>query len=223
LISGGVGAIGIVGTVVTSVVGSRNTKRATEQAVATSAANTRATLLAAHDAWLREKRAAVYEEVLAGQFYRQTKRRIELRKHPWGMAGEQELKMLHSTYDSPGFLESQSRLAAYASDAVMAVSNAAGKAHGEVQARCLELGELREQIRTAQLNGTPQSAPDAETMMNANRQINSAFEAAEAADDALMVIIRTELRSKPEAAVPPPAEVPAVRRRIWRRRRAVGD
>lgn len=222
LISGGVGAIGIVGTAVTSVVGSKNTRKATEQAVAASAANTRATLLAAHDAWLREKRCAVYEQTLRELLYRQSKRHHDLRGYRWDEGSEQELKDFYNAYEPPGFFESRASLAAYASDVVMAASNAAGKAHGEVRAGCLQLGELREQIRTAQLNGTPQSAPDAETMMNANRQINSAREAADATDDALIMIIRAELRSQPEAAMPP-AEVPAVRRGFWHRRKAVED
>lgn len=222
LISGGVGALGIAGTVVTSVVGSKNTRRATEQAVAAGVANTRATLLAAHDAWLREKRCTVYEETLRELLYRQSKRLNDLRGYRWDEGSEQQLKEFYDAYEAPGFFESRARLASYASDVVLAASNAAGKAHGEVRARWMQLGELREQIRTAQLNGTPQSAPDGETMMNANRQINSAREAADATDDALIEIIRVELRIRPEAAMPPPA-LPAVRRRFRLRRKTVDD
>jgi hypothetical protein len=217
LISGGVGAVGIVGTAVTAWIGSRNTRDATEQAIAAGADNIRATLLAAHDAWLREKRCAVYEETLRELLHCQSKRRHELRGYRWDKASEEQLKDFYDAYEPPGFFEWRSRLAAYASDVVIAASNAADKAHGEVRARCSQLEALREQIRTAQLNGTPQSAPSGETMMNANRQINSALEEAESADDALINIIREELRSKPEAIMPPPAR-PAVRRRFQLRR-----
>lgn len=220
LISGGVGAVGIVGTVVTAWIGSRNTRKATERTVEAGAVNTRATLLAAHDAWLREKRCAVYEQTLRELLYRQSKRHHELRGYRWDEGSEQELKDFYNAYEPPGFFESRASLAAYASDVVMAASNAAGKAHGEVRAGCLQLEELREQIRTAQLNGTPQSAPSGDTMMNANRQINSAREAADAMDDGLIMIIREELRRQPNAAMPT-TEVLGPRHGFLRHRKAV--
>lgn len=218
-ISGGVGALGIVSTAVTAWIGSRSTSKATEQAIAAGAANTRATLAAAREDRLWEKRCAVYEETLRQLLYTQSKRRDELRGYRWDKDSEQKLKELYDAYEPPGFFESRARLTAYASDVVIAASNAADKAHGEVRAARLQLEELREQIRTAQLNGTPQSAPDGETMMNANRQISSAREAADDADDVLVNIIRDELRSKPEAALQPVTALPAVRRRFWLRRR----
>jgi hypothetical protein len=223
LISGGVGAVGVVGTAVTAWIGSRNSRKATGQAVAAGAANTRATLAAAREDRLWEKRCAVYEQELRELLYRQSKRYNDLRGYRWDEASEQQLKEFYNAYEPPGFFESRARMAAYASDVVLAASNTAGKAHGEVRAACLQLEELREQIRTAQLNGTPQSAPSGETMMNANRKINDAREAAETADDVVIMIIREELRSRPEAATEPPAALPAVRPGFWQRRKAVDD
>ena len=207
-----VGVAGVAATAVTAWIGFWNTRKATERTVEAGAANTRATLAAAREDRLWEKRCAVYEETLRELLYTQSKRRHELHGFRWDEASEERLKDFYDAYERPGFFEWRSRLAAYASDVVIAASNAADKAHGEVRARCSQLGELREQIRTAQLNGTPQSAPTGETMMSANRKINDALEEAESADDALINIIREELRSRPDAATAPPA-LPAVRRR----------
>lgn len=210
-ISGGVGVVGVVGTTVTAWIGTRNTRKATEQAIAAGAANTRATLAAAREDRLWEKRCAVYEEMLTELLYRQSKRLNELREYRWDEASEQQLKKFYDAYEPSGFFESRARLVTYASDAVLEGSNASGKAHGEVRARCSELEGLKEQIRTAQANGTPQSAPGGETTMEASRQINNARKVADAIDDALIIVIRDELRSKPEAALSPVA-LPAPQR-----------
>jgi hypothetical protein len=53
-------------------------------------------------------------------------------------------------------------------------------------------------------------------MLDAQRQLDSALEAADAADEALIKVIRDELRSKPEAAMLR-ASLPAQRRSIWDR------
>ena len=69
-ITGGVGALGIAGTVVTAIVGSRNTRRATEATIAAGTATTAATLTAARDDRLWEKRCAAYEETLTALLHR---------------------------------------------------------------------------------------------------------------------------------------------------------
>ena len=56
-----------------------------------------------------------------------------------------------------------------------------------------------------------------EIMTDAQRKLDASLQDADARDDALIEIIRTELRSRPEAAMPP-AEVPAKRRGFLRRR-----
>jgi hypothetical protein len=221
LISGGVGAVGIVSTAVTAWIGSRNTRRATEQAIAAGAANTRATLLAAHDAWLREKRAAAYEENLTGLLHRQAKRHHDLRGFRWDAATEEQLEKVFDGYDPPGLFEVQGRLVAYASDAVKDAFDIASSAHSEVRASYAHRAALRESARLAQESGRLEGVPNADTMMNAHRQLNSAQEAANAADDALIKVIRDELRSRPEAALQPVAALPAVRRRFRQRRKAV--
>jgi hypothetical protein len=216
LISGAVGALGIAGTVATAVVGSRNTRRATEQSVGAGAANTRATLAAAREDRLWEKRAAAYEETLTGLLHRQAQRHFDLRKYRVYGEEEQKLKEFYQNYELPGVFEAQGRLVAYASDAVMDTFNASRGAHAKVRVQYSHRAALQEQIRTAQANGTPQSAPDGGTMMDAQRKLDAALEAADAADEALIKVIRDELRSKPEAATLP-ALLPAKRPRFWQR------
>jgi hypothetical protein len=94
---------------------------------------------------------------------------------------------------------------AYASDAVMDAFNASRGAHAKVRVQYSHRAALQEQIRTAQANGTPQSAPDSGTTMGAQRKLDDALESADAADEALIKVIRYELRSKPEAALSPVA------------------
>ncbi len=215
LISGGVGALGIVGTVVTSVVGSRNTGRATEQAIAAGAANTRATLAAAREDRLWDKRAAVYEETLAAVAYRQSGLTAALRDGD--VAGEELEKALQS-YGSLEWAAMQGRLNAYASDAVSGASLASVVAHGTARQRFSEMRRLREQIHSGHL---PRGVLLDEEMAKAVQGFDGALKAASLADKTLIDAIRDELRSKPEAALPPLTALPAVRRRSLLRRRAL--
>src|ERR1700733_12198675 len=82
-ITGGVGALGIAGTVVTAIVGSRNTRRATEATIAAGTATTAAPLTAARDDRLWEKRCAAYEETLTALLHRRMQRRHDLRGFRW--------------------------------------------------------------------------------------------------------------------------------------------
>lgn len=213
-ITGGVGALGIVGTVVTSVVGSRNTRKATEQAIEASAANTMATLAAAREDRLWEKRSAVYEETLAALLYRGDKRF-------WGVAGAwdkgaaEELRNAYDEYRSTTWFERRGRLYAYASEAVRAASEAALQA--DVKASTLSYAA--EDFRKA-----PDLLPNAgEILKKITEDLNSAHQEVRDADDVLIKVIRDELRSRPEAAVPPPANLPAVHRGFCHRRKAVQE
>jgi hypothetical protein len=217
-ITGGVGALGIAGTVTTSIVGSRNTKRATEATIAAGAATTAATLAAGREARLWEKQCAAYEETLTGLLYRQAKRRHDLSGFRWDEATEEQLKAAFDGYDPPGLFEAQGRLVAYASDAVMDAFEVASRAHDEVWAQYDRRVALKETIRLAQASGDLNIMPNRQEVSEVNRQLNDVLRTAEAADQALIKVIRDELRSKPEAAALP-ATLPAVRSRIWDRRR----
>jgi hypothetical protein len=214
-IAGGVGALGVVATVITAWIGSRNTRKATEQTVGGGIASTMATLAAAREDRLWDKRAAAYEETLTGLLHRQAKRRHDLRGYRWDEASEQQLKEFFDSYDPPPSFEVQGRMVAYASEAVLDAFENANRAHGEVRTWCSHQEGLREQIRMAQESGRPQAAPDGETMIDARKKLDSAVQDAEAKDVLLIKSIRDELRSKPEAAILPATVPPAKRRGFW--------
>lgn len=216
LITGGVGALGIVGTVVTSVVGSQSTREATERTVEAGTAANTATLISAREDRLWEKRAAAYQETLTRLLHRQAERHFDLRKYRVDAETERKLKEFYENYELPAMFETQGRLVAYASDTVMAAFNASRGAHAKVQVQYGHRAALRESARLAQESGRLEGVPDGDTMLDAQRQLDIALEAADAADQTLIDVIRVELRSKPEAVMPSPT-LPAVRRRSrWR-------
>jgi hypothetical protein len=220
LISGGVGAIGIVGTVVTSVVGSKNTREATGRTVEAGTAQNRATLIAAREDRLWERRAAAYEEALTGLLHRQAKRHFDTRQ--FRTSDEQQMKEFYESYQLPGVFETESRLVAYASDSVMKAYRATRGAHAAVVVAYSHRAALQESNRLAGQTGRQEGAASPEIMTDAQRKLDIALREADAADDTLIEVIRDELRSKPEAAMVP-AEVPARHRGFWHRRKAVED
>jgi hypothetical protein len=212
-IAGGVGALGVIATVVTAWIGSRNTRRATEQAIAAGAANTRATLAAAREDRLWDKRAAVYEETLAAVAYRQSGLTAALRD---GDASEEELEKALQSYGSFEWAATQGRLNAYASDAVRGASLASVVGHGTARQRFSEMRGLRNQIQSGHL---PRGVSLDEEVAKALQSFDGALKAASLADKTLIDAIRDELRSKPEAALQPLTALPAVRRKLRRRHR----
>lgn len=213
-ITGGVGALGIIGTVVTSLVGSRNTKRATKATIAAGAAATTATLAAAREDRLWEKRCAAYEEILAGLLYRQLKRRHDLRDYRWDKESEQQLAAFFEGYDPPGWFEVQSRLVAYASDPVVDAFKATSEAHEDVQRRYQRYSAMADENKLTLASGQVGPAHSGEETLAALRAVDPVLKDAEAKDEALIKLIRDELRSKPEAATLP-ATRPVKRRRLW--------
>jgi hypothetical protein len=222
LISGGVGALGIAGTVVTSVVGSKNTRQATERTVEAGTANNRATLSAAREDRLWEKRAAAYEETLEALLYRQQKRQNKLRMYRLDEDSEQKITDLFASYEPSGWFEAQARLVAYASDAVLDAYEVSQRADREVLARYQKYQFITEDNVRAAASGGLGSVHDSQTVGNALKAINPALREAADTDEALIKVIRDELRSRPAAVMPLPI-VPAVRRGLLRRRKALED
>lgn len=211
-----VGALGITGTVTATVVGSRNTRKATERTVEAGADANRATLVAAREDKLWERRAAAYEETLTRLLHRQAQRHFDLRKYRTDGEAERMLKEFYENYELPGMFETEARLVAYASDAVMEAHKVTRGAHATVKVAYSHRAALRESAKLAQESGRLEGVPDADTMMDADRQLDRALTAADAADDALIQVIRDELRSRPEA-VTLPAALPVEHHRFLRR------
>jgi hypothetical protein len=200
-IAAAVGAFGIAGTVVTAIFSSRNTRRATE-----------ATVAAARDQRLWEKRAAAYEETVAGLVHRQLVREQDLRGFRLDEAAEQRLKEFISSYDERRWIEAEGRMVAYASNAVLTAFMDAIEAHGKVLAAYERYARMADDNKQAVRSGRSGTAHSAEDTRRARRDVEQPLKEAGDKDQALIELIRAELRSKPEGATLP-ATVPAERRR----------
>jgi hypothetical protein len=206
------GGVGVVGT----IVGSRNTRKATEQAMAASTASTTATLTAAHEAWLREKRAAIYEETLAALEYRMMKRPHDLHKYRMDDESEQGWKDFFATYEPLNWFQAQGRMTGYASDTVRDAYKVSQQADLEWISRCAHYRMLAEDNDLLIKSGNLGAVADAQTMIEASKARDTALDAAQAADEAVIKLIRDENSSKPEAAALP-APLPPQRRKRWHR------
>jgi hypothetical protein len=215
-IAAGVAGLGIAGTATVAIAGFRSTKNATIRTIAASTANTMASLAAAREDRLWEKRAAAYEETIAALQYRQMKRQHELRTYRLPEDAEQQLKDFFDSYEPPGWFEAQGRLRAYASDEVQEAFEATRQADLEVRVLYDRWFMLTEQARTAMESGNFAAAPDGSLVVQARKGVNPALEEAEARDEAVIKLIRDELHRRPQSAVmavPPPG----LPRRRWRR------
>jgi hypothetical protein len=217
IVAGSVGVLGIAGAVMTAVVSYRATKKATSRTIAAGIKATRATLSAAREDRLWEKRCAAYEETLTELLYRQAKRRHDLRGYRWDENSEQQLKEFFDSYSPSGPFEAQGRMVAYASDAVLGAFQAASQAHGEIRARYQRYSVMADDNKLATQSGQIGIAHGGEETIAARRAVDVAVEDAEAKDDELIKLIRDELRKAPEAAIPS-SPLPSRPRRLWHRR-----
>lgn len=211
-ISAGVGALSVGGVAITAWIGSRNTRLATEQTVAAGTASTVATLAAAREDRLWEKRAAAYEETMAELHHRKSKR-----FEGTFDGSEQELNDIFGSSDSRERYERQGRLAAYASDSVRDASSAAMEADWEVVQCRAEVTRCQNQVNGAETSGRQPRSVHETRVAESMAKLNVALKATITADQRLIEVIRHELRSKPEAVILP---VPAPVRHpgFWHRR-----
>jgi hypothetical protein len=210
-IAAGVAGFGVVSTATVAVVGFRSTKNATIRAIAATTANTMATLAAAREDRLWEKRAAAYEEIIGVLTHRQMKRQHELRMYRLTEEGEQQLKDFFDSFDPPGWFESQARLLAYASDGVREAFEATRRADLQASGLYQSYVMLAEDNRLAAASGDPGAATDGETMIKARTAVNPAVEEADAKAEVVIKLIRDELRSKPASTTT--ALEPSIHRR----------
>jgi hypothetical protein len=180
LISGGVGALGIVGTVVTAVVGSRETRKATEQ-----------TLAAARDDRLWEKRCRAYEETIARCLSRRNKR-LDALDDGIDKWSEKQLVEFIVTYESDtAEVAALSRLMPYASDLVVESVGGCRKADLKVWEACASWRDLSLDSKEA--------ADDA-ALVKARAAVDSALRVVQKLEWDLVHVIRVELARGPEAA-----------------------
>jgi hypothetical protein len=200
-ITGAVAAVGIAGTVVSSIGGSRNTRMAAEQTVEAARAASMATLAAAREGQRWEREHAAYVETIAGVLRRQRQRRY-LMTSPLRQDSEQ-LQDFLDTHEPPGWFEAQARLIACASESVKDAAEASRQAHLEVWARVHRYRMMGDGNGLALESGHPVGAPfDGRELVAARRDIDAAIADAEAMDHVLVALIREEQRSNGRAVVP---------------------
>lgn len=180
LISGGVGALGIVGTVVTAVVGSQETRKATEQ-----------TLAAARDERLWEKRCVAYEETVARCLSRRNKR-LDALDGGIDKWSEKQLVEFILTYEpGPAEVAALSRLMPYASDLVVEIAGGCRTADLKVWDACASWRDLA-------LDG--KEAADEAALVKARAAVDSALQVVQKMEWDLVHVIRVELARGPVAA-----------------------
>jgi hypothetical protein len=217
LISGGVGALGIVGTVITSVVGSRNAREATRTTVDAGTETNRKTLEADRESRLWERRAAAYEEMLSVILQREHVRGYDLVVAR--IETDSDLEKFLDEVKLPSTFKAEGRLVAYASAPVLAAYGVADRSHRESVVSAVQLNTIRKADDSGPALGEVRRTPSRAEEISKS-QLDQALANANHADQALTDVIRAELSARPEAAMPPD-EVPAKRPGRRYRRRAV--
>ena len=193
-ITGGVAVVGIAGTVMSSIVGSRNTRMATDQTVEAARLATTATLAAAREGQRWEREHAAYVETIAGVLRRQRQRQYlgtSLLSEDF-----EQLRDFLDAHEPPGWLEAQARLIACASEWVKDAAEASRQAHLEVWARVHRYRLMGDDNRLALESGRPDDAPfDGRELVAAREEIDAAIGEADAMDNLLVTLIREEQRS----------------------------
>ena len=199
-ITGGVAAVGIAGTVMSAIVGSRNTRMAADQTVEAARAATTATLAAAREGQRWEREHAAYVETIAGVLRRQRQRRYLVTNSL--SEDSEQLRDFLDAHDPPGWLEAQARLIACASEWVKDAAEASRQAHLEVWARVHRYRLMDDDNRLGLESGRPGGAPfDGSELVAARNDIDAAIADADAMDNLLVTLIREEQRSNGRAVL----------------------
>jgi hypothetical protein len=196
LISGGVGVLGVAGTVAVAIAAARSTRKATSKTVDGATQDTIRALNAARDDRLWEKQAAAYEETLASLLYRLAKRHDVF--NPYRMPEDAEqAKQAFAAYDPPDWFGAQARLLAYCPEDIRKAFEASLQADSEVRARSSHWISLTEQARTADERGNL-PATNTDSLEEAQEALMSAVQQADARDQELVKLIRDKLRRPPQ-------------------------
>jgi hypothetical protein len=193
-ITGGIAAVGIAGTAMSAIAGSRNTRLAVEKTVEAARAATIASLEAAREGQRWEREHAAYVETIAGVLRRQRQRRYLVTNSL--SEDSDQLRDFLDAHDPPGWLEAQARLIACASEWVKDAAEASRQAHLEVWARVHRFRLMDDDNRLALESGRGGGAPfDGRELVAARQDIDAAIADADAMDNLLVTLIREEQRS----------------------------
>jgi len=199
-ITGGVAAVGIAGTVMSSIAGSRHAKSAVEETAEAARAATVAALAAAREGQRWEREHAAYVETIADVLRRQRQRRY-LVTHSLSEDSDQ-LRDFLDVHEPPGWLEAQARLIACAAEWVKDAAEASRQAHLEVWALAHRYRLMGDDNRLALESASPGGAPfDGRELTAVRTDIETAIADADAMDNLLVTLIREEQRSNGRAVL----------------------
>ncbi len=171
--------IGVGGTVTVAVAG-----------FWTAARNAGKTIAEAHDSRVWDQCAVIYVEVLRWMNHQRQKRDLETRVTPWDEAEKRREEELLSQYQSPAWPELESRLQAFASEAVFRAVQESAREHDYTMLRFRVWQHADEAVRTIGGEQMRQARrTDFESLWRAQQRAN-------AADDAAVRLIRAELRGR---------------------------
>ncbi|WP_152645583.1 hypothetical protein [Streptacidiphilus albus] len=194
-IAAGTSIVSLAGTVFVAYRGFRATEKVATEANQSAERNTERFVVATRDDHLWEKRADTYVEALSYVHHRGATRQHAQRGYRMDQESEARIAALLDSYDPGSWFELEGRLTTFASDEVVAASNAAHQAN---QKALIALGawqELERQARESTLGGS--AGPTGEAVLSARESSLEATKAAEAEDLLLITQIRRELHSHP--------------------------
>jgi hypothetical protein len=192
--------VGVSGTVIVGVAG-----------FGASIWSTTKTLAHARESRVWDRRADVYIQALAAVNYRQISRQYDtLSPHPANTKVRERVQEYLATHEQPDWPELEARLQAFASEPVFTAVQASSTAHREAMIRF----NFWRVLARPDTGDEAHKAEVATYLATGRAKAEKIWKAAEAADDAVVEQIRTELQGRgrplgdwqafPEQGPPPP-------------------
>lgn len=185
LIAAGTGAVGVIGTVVVSIVGSRNTRQ-----------TTLATISASHNARVWEKQAAAYEEAAREVLARQSRRMAITSRGDIGNVQGQPIQEIFKS-EEPEIIRIRAALRPYASAEVWAAYKVADEASIAFWVSLTKLASAHyvteDRGQRMQQGVTDDELPPDPDYQGALDAMYAARSAAGDADDAFFEVVNREL------------------------------
>jgi hypothetical protein len=175
-------AIGVSGTVIVGVAG-----------FGAAIWNTRKTIVHARESRVWDRRAAVYVDALVAVNYRQFSRQYAaMPRHPSYTNTRKNAEAYLAAHEQPDWSELEARLQAFASAPVFTAVQASSTAHSAA----MGILKIRRLLATLDTSDEDDNAETAKDAVAAAADAEKKWQAAEAADDAVVELIRTELQGR---------------------------
>jgi hypothetical protein len=177
-------AIGVGGTVIVGVAG-----------FSATVWNARKTVGQAHESRVWDRRADVYVDALSAVNYRQFSRQAAtMPNHPAYTKIKKNAEEYLATHEPPDWPQLEARLQAFASEPVFTAVQTSSAAHNDALSNH-RIWQILKTHGTSE-TGVIADADDAKGIAAAAVDAEKSLKAAEAADDAVVDLIRTELQGR---------------------------